>query len=229
MRGECRVTLLGALLPAFLACTDHGSGEVERRLAQKPASAVLAEVARTRYSPPASGRLEARQVELYLRVSERAIAIREAAAGLKSGAGQRPSRLAETTMADARAAQELHFNPKEYDWIKARVIETQTTAATRVLQQKVAAGREQLLRHLAVERDAQTDATQKADATREIDELRRAFQESEPNVPAAVEANMRLLAHYRERLGRLAKLDQTALVRAAVAHEPGEGAALSPH
>ncbi len=114
-----------------------------------------------------------------------------------------------------RAAQELHRNPKEYLWVKARVLEAQTAEGTRALLRKMALGREQLVSRLRAERDQITDPTSRAEAAHHLAALERALAESEPAVPREVEANIRLLARYRVRLARLQQLEERTLVRMA--------------
>lgn len=117
--------------------------------------------------------------------------------------------------ADMRAAQELHANPKEYDWVRERVLEAETAATALALYQKMTAGREQLLAHKRKELETMTDPEARAAAQRDMEDWRRALQGSEPSVPPAVRANMALLAHYRAPLARLHALEERALAASA--------------
>jgi hypothetical protein len=213
------VLLAGALIAGGCGRSDRAA--IERRLQQKPVTAVMEEVSRAEYQPPADGRLTAPQVEMYLEVRERGGRIREVAASqpaaarpaaaARSGAGD----AGDAATADLRAAQELHRNPKEYLWVKVRVLEAQTAEVTRSLLHKMELGRGQLMSRLRQERDLLIDPAAKAAAERRLVELERGLQESEPAVPRNVEANVRLLIPYRERLARLQQLEERALMRSA--------------
>jgi hypothetical protein len=117
--------------------------------------------------------------------------------------------------ADLRAAQEMHVNPREYDWVRERVLEAETAATALALHQKMTAGREQLLAHKRREIETMTDPAARAAAQRDLEDWRRALQGSEPSAPPAVRANMALLAHYRAPLARLHALEERALAAGA--------------
>jgi uncharacterized protein YicC (UPF0701 family) len=115
------------------------------------------------YKPPADGHLSAGQVRMYLDVRRREQKIREAAFKNQS--------LPDVATADLRAAQELGFNPREYQWVRDRVMEAQMLQATQALHQQVAVGREALLRSL--ERQKKTaGAAGQAEIDRHIQDLR---------------------------------------------------------
>jgi hypothetical protein len=125
--------------------------------------------------------------------------------------------------ADLRASQELRVNPKEYAWVRERVLEAEAAAATQTLYQRMAAGREQLLARMRRDRDALTDPERRAAAERQIEDWKRGLQASEPAAPAAVRANVALLARYREALARLRALEERALAAAAGLELPAAG------
>jgi hypothetical protein len=207
------------------------SAAIRERLRSKGAAQVVREAATVRYTPPADGRLTAGQVRMYLLVRERECRIREAAAleaqGRRAAAAagadrsERPLAAAE----DLRAAQEVKANPKEYAWVRERVVEAEAAATTQTLYQKMAAGREQLLARMRRDRDALTDPAQRAAAEREIGDWKRGLQAAEPPVAPAVRANIALLAHYREPLARLRALEERALAAAAGLEAPGASGA----
>jgi hypothetical protein len=127
--------------------------------------------------------------------------------------------------ADLRAAQEVKVNPKEYAWVRERVVEAEAAATTQTLYQKMAAGREQLLARMRRDRDALTDPAQRAAAEREIEDWKRGLQAAEPPVAPAVRANIALLARYRDPLARLRALEERALAAAAGLEAPGASGA----
>jgi hypothetical protein len=211
-----------ALLATLPGC--NSGTPAPDRVAVKPAKALAEEVNRATYAPPADGRLVARQVELYLKVAERGVQFREAAIASQTIEG----RNSDEATADLRAALDVGANPKEFSWVKARVLEAQAAAATQTVQRKVAVAREQVLTDLSAKRDAQTDPFKKADATHEIEELRRGFQETAAPLPQGTAANVRLLAGYREKLARLQQLDETSLLRATSKSPTSEPAPVAP-
>jgi hypothetical protein len=196
---------------------------IQDRLRSKGAAEVVREAAAARYTPPADGRLTAAQVRMYLVVRERECRIREAAAleplKRREAAGGAP---------DLRAAQELKANPKEYAWVRDRVLEAEAAATTQALYQRMAAGREQLLARMRRDRDALTDPERRAAAAREIEDWKRGLQGAEPPMAPAVRANVALLARFREPLARLRGLEERALAAAAGLEAPGGTGAATP-
>jgi hypothetical protein len=208
-----------AMLLAWGCRQPDDSAAIRERLRSKGAAQVVREAATVRYTPPADGRLTAGQVRMYLLVRERECRIREAAA-LEAQGRRAPAAGADRAerplaAADLRAAQEVKVNPKEYAWVRERVVEAEAAATMQTLYQKMAAGREQLLARMRRDRDALTDPAQRAAAEREIEDWKRGLQAAEPPVAPAVRANIALLARYREPLARLRALEERALAAAA--------------
>lgn len=224
--GLAALAVVTALLPAGCRQADDRRA-IQERLRAKGAAEVVSEAAAARYTPPADGRLTDAQVRMYLTVRERESRIREAA----TAEAQRPrdaggGAAALGAAADLRAAQELKANPKEYAWVRERVLEAEAAAATQALYQKMAAGREQLLARMRRDRDALTDPAQRAAAERDLEDWKRGLQSAEPPLPPAERDNMALLAHYRGALARLRALEERALAAAAGVEPPaGSGAA----
>jgi hypothetical protein len=145
------------------------------------------------------------------------------AAAPGTAAGARPGSAAAATTdeaalaaaADLRAAQELHVNPKEYRWVRDRVLEAEGAATAQALYQKMTAGRELLLAHRRKELEAMTDPGERAAAQRDIEDWKRGLEAVEPVVPAALRANVALLARFREPLLRLRAVEERALAASA--------------
>ena len=150
-------------------------------------------------------------------------------ATLAGTAGDEAALAALAAAADLRAAQELKVNPKQYAWVRERVLEAEAAATTQTLYQKMAAGREQLLARMRRNRDALTDPAQREAAERELADWKRGLQAAEPPIAPAVRANIALLARYREPLARLRALEERALAAAAGFEAPagGSGAAVA--
>ena len=118
------------------------------------------------YKPPADGRLNRRQVEMYLEVHRREGEIR--------GAMRAKGDLANLATADLRAARELGYNPREYAWVRDQVLEAEMLRATRTLSRQVAESRQALLAMLRKQRETAADAGdagRKAEIDRQIREL----------------------------------------------------------
>jgi len=217
-----------AMLLAWGCRQSDDSAAIRERLRSKDAAQVVREAAAVRYTPPADGRLTAGQVRMYLRVRERECRIREAAALEAPGrraAASGADRADQAAAADLRAAQEVKVNPKEYAWVRERVVEAEAAATTQALYQKMAAGREQLLARMRRERDELTDPERQAAAEREIEDWKRGLQAAEPPVAPAVRANVALLARYREPLASLRALEERALAAAAGLEAPAPSGA----
>src|SRR5436853_5492729 len=152
------VALSGSIL---FACGCQGKpaeddASIQKSLHDKGTASLMDEVAKAPdYHPPADGQLTDAQVKMYFDVRQREQQIREVAfkdfkdqgsAFLESlkTVGDR-SDLADIATADLRAAQELGFNPKEYQWVKERVLEARMLETTRALAQQVAQSRQQVL------------------------------------------------------------------------------------
>jgi hypothetical protein len=115
------------------------------------------------YKPPADGRLDRRQVEMYLEVHRREEKIRDAL--------RAKGDLANLATADLRAARELGYNPREYAWVRERVLEAEMLRATRTLSRQVAESRQALLALLRKQKEAAADAGRKAEIDHQIREL----------------------------------------------------------
>ncbi|MBV8199704.1 MAG: hypothetical protein JOZ15_03680 [Acidobacteria bacterium] len=209
--------VLGLAAPTAGCRRPDDRAAIRERLRSKGAAEVVREAATARYTPPAGGRLTAAQVRTYLAVRERECRIREAAALEPQRRRDAPA----GAPADLRAAQELGVNPKEYAWVRDRVLEAETAATTQALYQKMVAGREQLLARMRHDRDALTDPQRRAAAEREIEDWKRGLQAAEPPMAPAVRANVALLARFRDPLAKLRALEERALAAAAGLEAPG--------
>ena len=136
------------------------------------------------YRPPVDGRLDRRQVEMYLEVHQREEKIRDAM--------RAKGDLANLATADLRAARELGHNPREYAWVRDRVLEAEMLRATRTLSLQVAESRRALMALLRKQREEATGAGRKAEIDRQIRELETPA--SAANADPVREANADLLA-----------------------------------
>jgi hypothetical protein len=204
---------------------------IQKSLRQKGTANLMDEVARApEYHPPADGRLTEAQVKMYLDVRQREQQIREAAFKERQAAGETPPAdsgqdqlanvdalkivgdqpdFADIATADLRAAQELGFNPKEYGWVKERVLEARMQETALALSQQIAQSRQQVLAQLQQRRQETADPVQKAQIERQIEELNRDARGASLAAADPVrQANATLLARYRDDLSRLQTTDQ---------------------
>lgn len=208
---------------------------IQKSLHQKGTANLMDEVAKAPdYHPPADGRLTEAQVRMYLDVRHREQQIREVAfkarqemrqeAGEPTPAdsgqdqlanvdalgtvGDQPG-LADIATADLRAAQELGFNPKEYAWVKERVLEAQMQETVLALSQQIAQSRQQVLAQLETREQETADPVQRAQIERQIEEFHHNAQAASVTAADPVrQANAGLLARYKDDLSRLQTADQ---------------------
>src|SRR5882724_7356819 len=173
----------------------------------------------SRYAPPADGRLTARQVEMYIEVRRRGREIRQQA--LTAASRQPPGATTETKpagkvdrfatlralgrvddaeTAERRAARERGANFREYEWVKARVLDARMAVARRTLEARLASGRAQYIAMLETKRRQTQDEVLKADFDGQIADFRRQTRRAEPRLPLEVQKNAELLERYRDRL-----------------------------
>jgi hypothetical protein len=155
------------LLGVALTVSGCQHKPVDRAPVQQGTASLMDQVAGApEYRPPADGRLSRRQVEMYLEVHRREGKIRDAL--------RAKGDLANLATADLRAARELGYNPREYAWVRERVLEAEMLQATRSLSRQVAESREALLALLRKQREAAAntgDAGRKAEIDHQIREL----------------------------------------------------------
>jgi hypothetical protein len=207
--------LLGAVLLASSGCKRkpaEDEASIRRQLERKGTIDLMDQVAKAPdYKPPIDGHLTEGQVRMYLDVRRREQKIREVAfknLNTQKGTPEREKPpagafefvkafgdLADVATADLRAAQELGFNPKEYQWVRERVMEAQMLQATEALNQQVARSREALMRSLEEQKKA-AGSDQRAEIDRHIQDLRKSAEGVVDRDPAK-KFNASLLARYQ--------------------------------
>ena len=230
MRPVIRVSLSAVclLLSALGAGCRHKPADdeasIQKSLQEKGTLDVMDQVSKAPdYQPPADGRLTDGQVKMYLAVREREQKIREVAfKNLQSKGDQAEQEkrkvsffeamkavgdVADVATADLRAAQELGYNPKEYQWVRDRVLEAQMLATTKSLNQQVAQGRQSLVRALEEEKRRAPDDARRAEIDKQIQDLQRGAGTA-PDSDPAKEFNAQLLSRYKDELAGLRSEDQ---------------------
>lgn len=220
-----RIHLLTLLVAAGLlllgvACkgkSGRDEASIEKSLKEKGTLELMEEIGEAEYEPPADGRLTEEQIKMYIAVKKRGREIQQVAAkkleeqtkkeeeGQKLGFLEAMKALGDVgdiVTADLRAAQELGYNPKEFQWVEEKVLEAQLAEMATHAQQAMAAGRDQLITMLEAQKGAVTDPDQRAELDRQIAELREEGGE-EDVVDPAVEHNAALLGKFREEIAAL--------------------------
>lgn len=188
---------------------------IQKRLEEKGTVDLMDQVSKApEYQPPADGRLTGRQIEMYLEVRRREQKIREVAVkNLKAKEDKARAEkrdvgffeamkavgdIADVATADLRAAQELGYNPKEYSWVKERVLEAQMLQTTKALNRQMAQGQQAFLRMLEEQRRAATDEAQRAEIDGQIERMKKGAAETAADGDPAKEYNAGLIARYRD-------------------------------
>jgi hypothetical protein len=165
-------------------------------------AAVLREADAALFAPPAEGRLSRRQLEMYLAVGRRALAIR----GVTSESQEQAA-------APLRAAEWLGYNPKEYLWVASAVGEARLTAAAQEVERKVAESRERMRGYLEGELARTTDVAKRREVAERIAELGSGPPQGGASVrrangiPDAVRFNAALLLEYAAPLAELRRAE----------------------
>jgi hypothetical protein len=168
--------LLGSLL-ILPGCRRQAEPE---RLDAKKTAAMLDQIARApEYKPPVDGRLTPRQVGMYVAVHRREQDLRK----------RNPSTV------DLLVARDLGYDPKEYAWVRDRVLDAEMLQTTRTLSLQVAQAREAILATLRKQREAARSAGERAEIDRQIRELETPT--GKVDADPAREANAALLTEAR--------------------------------
>ena len=177
------------LLAPVVGC--EGKPSEDETSIQKGTADLMDQVAKApEFQPPPDGRLTGGQIEIYLEVQRREQKIREVAAG----------NLATAATADLRAAQELGYNPKEYSWVKERVLEARMLQTAKALDQQLAQGRQAVLAMLEEQKRTALNDEQRAAIDKQIAEIERS---SAASGDPAKEYNAALIAKYQDRFDQL--------------------------
>ncbi len=221
-----RILAAVLVLPLLLGCGKQPAEDeasIRESLEEKGTVDLMDQVSKAPdYQPPADGRLTERQVKMYLAVRKRELRIREVALQSLKAKGEHAEQesreaspfeavkalgdLADVATADLRAAQELGHNPKEFQWVKERVLEAQVLVTTEALNQQVARSRQGILANLEERKRAATTAEERAEIDRQIEELRNAAGSTAGDPAGAYNAG--LLARYKDQLARIQAEDE---------------------
>jgi hypothetical protein len=218
--------LLGAALIAAgcRAKPADDQASIQKSLKEKGTVDIMDQVSKAPdYQPPADGHLTDQQVKMYIEVRQREQKIREVAfKNLKSKGDQAKKEkrdvgffeamkavgdIADVATADLRAAQELGHNPKEYQWVRDRVLEAQMLETTKALNQQVAQSQQSLVNMLEEQKKQATTDEQRAEIDKQIQEIRKNAAEAPDSNPAK-EFNAQLLARYKDDFAKLQTEDQ---------------------
>ena len=217
------LALAMVVLPAgFLGCKRDAPSasekDIQQDLDRTSAVEVLEDTAEATYEPPADGKLSDAQLKMFLAVKGREQQILEVAAknlrqktadaeqqGQQVGfvdAMKALGDLGDIMTADLRAAKELGHNSAEYQWVEGKVLEAQMQKMAQGVAGMMSTFQQQSIAMLEQQKAAATDAAQRAEIDRQLDELRRAAAEPEQADPATAH-NLALLERYRAEVDAL--------------------------
>lgn len=210
-----------------------GPKDAGRALDDMSSADVLKRAAEDRYDAPRDGKMTDQQVQMYLKVQNRAHELRKVArerfdeqAGKAEAAEQGGkkltsiwegmkaiSKVGDLLTVDIRAAHELGFNTAEYEWVKSQVLEA---TFSHWYMDTTGSLHQQSLESLNKARAEATDANLQSLLDQQIGNIEQAVREEQER--AAEEArekpglteNVQLLKKYRAELDALKNLQAEA-------------------
>jgi hypothetical protein len=220
---------LSALLVLSLALGLAGCGSKEAKISQdlskKGTLDLMKEVSDDNYEAPADGKLTDAQIQMYLKVREKEVAIAQVAkaeaqkhaeaskkAGEKSLSGMMEGlktlgSAADMFTADIRAAKELGFNTQEYLWVKGQVLTASTAAMGEQMQKSLAATMDASYAQMKKAYDEAKDDQTKSMYKQMLDGYEQSKKEAAANQPEeepATKYNRQLLSKYENALNAFA-------------------------
>ncbi len=219
------VVMLSLVLAGCKAKEAIDKASIASDLHKKGTIDLMKEVSEDTYEPPADGKLSDAQVQMYLKVREKEVAIAQVAreeakkhaaaaekAGEKSLSGMMAGlktlgSAADMFTADIRAAKELGFNTQEYLWVKGQVLAASTSAMGEKMQESLAAQMDSAHAQMKKSYDEATDDQTRAMYKQMLDgyeqskkEMAASQEQQEPDV----KHNRQLLAKYENALNAFA-------------------------
>ncbi len=165
---------------------------------------------RVSYRPPLDGKLQPKQVEMYLSVLSRLQSGGQPTPrpGSKGAAGLlSPGEVPPDAPADIATAAAMGLNVEEYLWVRERVLDAEAALASAKLNQDMLAMLDRTIADIKARREVATDEPSRrlieeqiASFTAERDRERREAAQREPE---STEANMKLLLPQKEKLTAL--------------------------
>jgi hypothetical protein len=220
---------LSVLLVLSLALGLAGCGAKEAKISQdlskKGTLDLMKEVSNDNYDAPADGKLTDAQIQMYLKVREKEVAIAQVAkaeaqkhaeaskkAGEKSLSGMMEGlktlgSAADMFTADIRAAKELGFNTQEYLWVKSQVLAASTAAMGEQMQKSLAATMDASYAQMKKAYDEAKDDQTKSMYKQMLDGYEQSKKEAAANQPEeepATKYNRQLLSKYENALNAFA-------------------------
>lgn len=218
------VLALSAALSGCKAKEAMDKAAIADDLSKRGTMDLLKQTAEDKYTPPPDGRLTESQIQMYLKVRDHEKQIAQVAlqqarehsdaakkAGDKSFSGMMEGfktlgSAADIATADIRAAKDLHYNTREYLWVKGQILAASAAAfaekSTRALNATVDASVQQMKKAYAEARDEQTRKLY-ADMLASYDKQNQEMQQKTAEEPSLA-YNRQLLAKYDDALNALA-------------------------
>lgn len=217
--------ILLSLSVAFVGCKAkelYDQAKIAKDLNKSGSTRELLEsTADEKYDAPKDGRLTEAQIQMYLKVREHEKAIAEVAKqqlkqhadeakkdGEKSIAGMMDGfkalgSAADLATADIRAAKDLHYNTKEYLWVKGQILAASTSAITEKMTQVAAASMDSMYASMKKQYDEAKDETTKkalADSLAAYDKQKQEMAANKQTEDPALAYNRQLLSKHEDAL-----------------------------
>lgn len=196
----------------------------EEALADKSATEVMEQAAKDTFTPPADGRLNDKQIEMYIAVKKREAELGQAVGEKlkktgekieKQGEGVRSTIDAFRAMGDVanflttdiRAAQELGYNTEEYQWVQSQILSANAALSV----SKMTAGMQDMLEKQLVDlraaRSKESDSSLAQTYDAQIQSLEQSLAQTKAeqwkDAGPGLEHNAQLLEKYKDRLNVL--------------------------
>jgi hypothetical protein len=219
------VITLSFVLAGCKAKEAIDKAQIANDLQKKGTIDLMKEVSEDTYEAPADGKLTEAQVQMYLKVREKEVAIAQVAkaeaqkhaeaskkAGEKSLSGMMEGlktlgSAADMLTADIRAAKELGFNTQEYLWVKGQVMAASTAAIGEQMQKSLAATLDASYAQMKKSYDEAKDDQTKAMYKQMLDGYEQSKKEMAANQEQeepATKYNRQLLSKYENTLNAFA-------------------------
>jgi hypothetical protein len=217
--------ILLTLSTAFLGCKAkelYDQAKIARDLSKSGSTRELLEkTADEKYDPPKDGRLTDGQVQMYLKVREHEKQIAQVAkdqlkqheADAKKDGDKSIASLvdgykalgsaADFVTADIRAAKDLHYNTKEYLWVKGQILAASTSVITQKITEAAAANMDSATASMKKQMDeAKDEQTKKmlADTLAAYDKQKQEMAQNKEKEDPALTYNRQLLSKYEDAL-----------------------------
>lgn len=191
---EAAKALCGGVIALALLAGCGGKANSPGAASARPASQAAAneapesDLAGFEFTPPDDGMLTEAQVQMFVEVQKKSVALRE----------ERKRKGEPIGSVDLAAARELGDNPKELNWVADRVREVQRWQMNHDLEAQLAAGDRDYLRLLKSQRAQESDPARQVELDQRIADL--GSRKVEEELTLALHHNADLVEKYKDQI-----------------------------